>query len=130
MNGLPGCRVAGKRWAVQIDIHVVQKACKLVTRQPGHHTQMSVGIQAFGTEGSRQAIAQCNGGPTLSDWRRDPEFAATHSLCDPGQQNIIRRIKFNRLLAQGEADNVSLSSWTFPVLRLDGGHFRADTRSG
>src|SRR5437764_2272396 len=102
MYGLPCCRVAGEAGAIEVDIHRIEEACELITRQPGEHPQVGVGIEPCRPKGSREPAMEPRAGPGKPVWRGNPELTASDRLSKARQEAIVSGIKLHGLMPQGE----------------------------
>ncbi len=89
MYGLPCCRVAGEAGAIEVDIHRIEEACELITRQPGEHPQVGVGIEPCRPKGRREPAMEPRTGPREPVRRGKPELTASDRLCNARQDDIV-----------------------------------------
>jgi len=129
MYCLPCCRVAGEAGAIQVDIHRIEEARELITRQPGEHPQVAVWIEPCCPKGSREPLMEPRPGPREPVRRGDPELTAPDRLRNARQDDIVGRIKFDRLMTQGKADYVGARRRSLPGLRVYRGQLGANTGS-
>ena len=91
---------------------------------------MGIGIEPLRPEGKCQPIAQPGRDPSKFGRRGQPEFARAGGPGDARQQDIARRIKLDRLLAQRETNHVVPPRRSAPALGRCRRRFRANAGSG